>query len=31
MMFSWVSVAAFAQNKVTGTVKDAKDGSPLPG
>ena len=31
MLFSWASISVFAQNNVSGTVKDAKDGSGLPG
>jgi TonB-linked SusC/RagA family outer membrane protein len=31
IMFSWVSFATFAQNTVSGTIKDAKDGQGLPG
>ena len=31
IMFSWVSFVTFAQNTVSGTIKDAKDGQGLPG
>ncbi len=31
LFMSCLSAATFAQNNITGTVKDAKDGSPLPG